>query len=111
MCRWTLDVEVEGRAEALDQGNGTRARSGGNGQARQVFVAAAVALDAQEPVLQQPALQVVFELPADELGKMAASTFDLVHETRVIFSNNGIERAMPVVGRRNRDRGRSRHWT
>jgi hypothetical protein len=77
----------------------------------QVFVAAAVALDAQEPVFQQAALQIVFELLADELGKMAASTFDLVHETRVIFSNNGIERAMPVVGRRNRDRGRSRHWT
>jgi hypothetical protein len=80
-----------------------------------VLVAAAVALDAQEPVLQQPALQVVFELPADELGKMTASTFDLVHKTRVVFSNNGIERGLfrpvPVVGRRDGDRRRSRHWT
>jgi hypothetical protein len=68
-----------------------------------------------EPVLQQAALQVVFELAADELGKMTVRTFDLVHETRVMFSNNGIERglfrSMPLVGRCDGDRGRSRHWT
>lgn len=32
----------------------------------QVFVAAAVALDAQEPMLQQPTFQVSLELPADK---------------------------------------------
>jgi hypothetical protein len=77
-----------------------------------VFVAATSALDAQEPVLEQPALQVVFEFPADELGKLAARTFDVLHEKRAIFSNNGIERglfrSMPVVGRRDGDRRQSR---
>jgi len=38
----------------------------------QVFVMAAVALDAQEAVFQQAALQVVVEFLADESGKMAA---------------------------------------
>ena len=33
----------------------------------QVFMTAAVALDAQEPVLQQPAFQVILELLADKL--------------------------------------------
>lgn len=80
-----------------------------------MLVTAAVALDAQEAVLQKPALQVVFELPANELGKMAAGSFELAHETRVMLCNNGIERglfrSMPVVGGRDAERGRSRHWT
>jgi hypothetical protein len=37
----------------------------------QVFMKAAVTLDAQKAVFQQAALQVVLELLADELGKMA----------------------------------------
>ena len=36
----------------------------------QVLVRAAVALDAQEPVLQQPAFQVILELLADKPRKM-----------------------------------------
>jgi len=32
----------------------------------QMFMQAAVALDAQEPVLQQPAFQVILELLADK---------------------------------------------
>jgi hypothetical protein len=72
-----------------------------------VLVPATVALDAQEAVLQQPTLQVVLELPADELGEMATRALDLLHETRIMFSNNGIERglfrSMPMVGRRDGD--------
>ena len=37
----------------------------------QMFVAAAIALDAQEPVFQPAALQVIFKLLADELGQVA----------------------------------------
>jgi len=77
-------------------------------------VAAAVALHAQKAVLQETALQVVFEFLANELRKVAVTALALVHEPRVMFSNNGIERglfrSMPVVGRRDGDRGRSRHW-
>ena len=38
----------------------------------QVFVSAAVALDAQEPVLKQPAFQVILELLADKPRQMTA---------------------------------------
>jgi hypothetical protein len=78
-----------------------------------VLVAAAVAFDAQKTVLQQPAFQVLFELPADELGEMATRALDLLHKLRIILSNDGIERglfrSMPMVGRRDGDRGQSRH--
>jgi len=46
----------------------------------QVLVPAAVALDAQEAVFEQPALQIVFELLADEPGQVTAGAFDLLHE-------------------------------
>jgi len=36
-----------------------------------MFVAATIALDAQEPVFQSAALQVIFKLLADELGQVA----------------------------------------
>jgi hypothetical protein len=39
------------------------------GERHQVLVTARIALDAQEPVLEQPALQVVVELPPDERGQ------------------------------------------
>jgi len=78
-----------------------------------VLVAAAVTFDAQKAVLQQSAFQVLFELPADELGEMATRALDLLHELRIILSNDGIEcclfRSMPMVGRRDGDRRRSRH--
>jgi len=38
----------------------------------QMFVSAAIALDAQEAVFEQAALQVIFELPTDELWQVAA---------------------------------------
>jgi hypothetical protein len=78
-----------------------------------VLVAAAVTFDAQKAVLQQSAFQVLFELPADELGEMATRALDLLHELRIILSNDGIEccliRSMPMVGSRDGDRRRSRH--
>jgi hypothetical protein len=73
-----------------------------------VFVTAAFALHAQEAVFQQAALEIVLELLADESGQVTARALDLLHEPRVIFSNNGIERglfrSMPVVGRCDGDR-------
>ena len=79
----------------------------------QVFMKAAVALDAQEAVFQQAALQVIFELLADEPWQMTARALDLLHEARVMFSNDGIERGlfglMPVIGRRDGNRVRNKH--
>ena len=78
-----------------------------------MLVPAAVALDAQEAVFEQPALQIVFKLLADEPGQVTAGAFDLLHEARVMFSNDGIERSlfrpMPLIGGRGSNRGRSRH--
>ena len=42
---------------------------------------------AQEAVFEQPALQIVFELLADEPGQVTAGAFDLLHEAWVMFSN------------------------
>jgi hypothetical protein len=42
------------------------------GECNEVFVAAAVALNAQEAVFEQPALEVVLELPAHECRDMSA---------------------------------------
>jgi hypothetical protein len=76
---------------------------------------ATVALDPQEAVFQQSALQVILELAAYESRQVPAAAFDLLQESRVVFSNNGIERGllgpMPVVGGRGEKLGRSRHRT
>ena len=81
----------------------------------QVFMQAAVALDAQEPVLQQPAFQVILELLADKAGKVTAGTFNLLQEAGVMFRNDRIEcglfRPMPLIGGRGSKWGRSRHRT
>jgi hypothetical protein len=75
-----------------------------------VLVPAAVALDAQEAVFEQPALQIVFELLADEPGQVTAGAFDLLHEAWVMFSNDGKQRGlfrpMPLIGGRGSNRGR-----
>jgi hypothetical protein len=67
-------------------------------------MAAAVTLDPQEPVFKPPALEVFLELLADEVRKVASSTFDLLNEVRVVFSDDGIKGGlfgtMPAVGRR-----------
>jgi hypothetical protein len=80
-----------------------------------VFVTAAFALRAQEAVFQQAALEIVLELLADESGQVTARALDLLHEPRVILSNNGIERSLlrpvPVIGGRDGNRGRSRRRT
>jgi hypothetical protein len=68
-----------------------------------VFAAAAVALHAQESVLQQTALQIVFELLADDPRQVTAGAFDLLHEPRGVLGNDAIERgllrSMPAAGR------------
>jgi hypothetical protein len=80
---------------------------------QQVLVPTAVALDAQEAVFEQPALQIVFELLADEPGQVTAGAFDLLHKAWVMFSNDGKQpglfRPMPLKGGRDSNRGRSRH--
>jgi hypothetical protein len=43
-----------------------------------VLVPAAIALDAQEAVIEQPTLQLVFELLANEPGQVPAAALDLV---------------------------------
>jgi hypothetical protein len=55
---------------------------------------AAVALDAQEAVLKQPALQIILKLLADEFWQVTANAFDLPHEVRIMFRNDGIERGL-----------------
>ena len=49
-------------------------------EGHQVPVAAAVTLDAQEAVFEQPAPQMVLELLADKSRQVTANTFDLPHE-------------------------------
>ena len=79
-----------------------------------MLVPAAVALHSQEPVLQQTALQIVLKFPAHELREVTSGVFNLLHEARVMLSDNGIEiglfRPMPAIGRSNRKDGLSRHW-
>jgi hypothetical protein len=79
-----------------------------------VLVPAAVTLHEQEAVLQQAALQIVLELLAHELREVTASAFNVLHEARVMLSDNGVEiglfRPMPEIGRSNRKDGLSRHW-
>jgi hypothetical protein len=66
-------------------------------------------------MLKNSAAQIMLELLAYKSRQVATLALDLLHETRVMFSNNGIERglfrSMPLVGRCDGDRGRSRHWT
>jgi hypothetical protein len=76
----------------------------------QVFMKTAVALYAQEAVLKQPALQIVLKLLADESWQVTANAFDLPHEVRIMFRNDGIERGLfrsvPLIGGRDGNRGR-----
>jgi hypothetical protein len=55
-----------------------------------VLVPAAIALDAQEAVFEQPTLQIVFELLANEPGQVPAAALDLLQEAWVMFSNDRI---------------------
>jgi len=67
-----------------------------------MFVLTAVALDPQKAVLQQAALQILFELLADELRQVTARPFDLLHKARVVPGNDGVQDspfgAMSLVG-------------
>jgi hypothetical protein len=78
-----------------------------------VLVPAAIALDAQEAVIEQPTLQIVFELLANEPGQVPAAALDLLQEARVTFSDDGIKcglfMPMPLIGGRGSKLGRSRH--
>mgnify|MGYP000585573762 CR=1 FL=1 len=64
-------------------------------------MAAAIALDSQEAMLQQPALQVIFKFLSDELRQIAARSFNFVDESWVVPGNDGVEfslfRLMPMV--------------
>ena len=79
----------------------------------QVFIAAAIAPDAQEAVFQQTALQVVLELPADKLGQVATRPFDFLNEAREMFGDKGIKPGlfwpMAAVGRSSTNRDLSGH--
>lgn len=74
-----------------------------------MFIAAGVTLDPHEPVFKPPALEVFLELLADEVRKVASSTFDHLNEVRVMFSDDGIKgglfRTIPAVGRRSGECG------
>jgi hypothetical protein len=68
-----VDVQVEGGAEALDQGDRTGAGAAARAKAapfaakrHQVFMPTTITLDAQKTVFQQAALQVVNEFLAHE---------------------------------------------
>ena len=78
-----------------------------------MFVPAAVALDPQESVFEQTALQVILKLLAHEARKMTTGTLDLLYEARVVFDDDGIEnslfRTMAVIGRWGGKRGRWEH--
>ena len=64
-------------------------------------MAAAIALDSQEAMLQQPALQVILKLLSDELRQIAARSFNFVDESWVVLGDDGVEfrlfRLMSVV--------------
>ncbi len=98
----------------LCKGSATRTRTALlAAEGHQVLLATAITLDPKKTVLEQSALQVVFEFLAHEPGQVTAGALDLTYETRVMFSNDGIERSlfgpMPLVGRREWNRRRSRH--
>jgi len=48
-------------------------------------MAAAIALDSQEAMLQQPALQVIFKILSNELRQIAARSFNSVDESWVVL--------------------------
>jgi hypothetical protein len=79
----------------------------------QVLLHAAIALDAQEAVLQQAALQVILELLAHEPGQASAGLFNRLNEARVMLGDNGVEdglfRPVAVVGGSGGNRGRNGH--
>jgi hypothetical protein len=54
-------------------------------------MATAIALDPQEAMLQQPALQVIFKLLSDELRQIAARSFNFVDESWVVLCDDGVE--------------------
>jgi hypothetical protein len=64
-------------------------------------MAAAIALDSQEAMLQQSALQVILKLLSDELRQIAARSFNSIDESWVVLGDDGVEfrlfRLMPVV--------------
>ena len=64
-------------------------------------MAAAIALDSQEAMLQQPALQVILKLLSDELRQIAARSLNFIDESWVVLGDDGVKfslfRLMPVV--------------
>ena len=64
-------------------------------------MAAAIALDSQEAMLQQSALQVILKLLSDELRQIAARSFNSIDESWVVLGDDGVEfrlfRLMPAV--------------
>jgi hypothetical protein len=61
------------------------------GECDQVLVTAGIALDPQEPVLEQAALQVVVELLFDERGKRSAFGFESSEKSRVVGLDDSVE--------------------
>ena len=61
------------------------------GEGDQVFVAASVALNAQEAVLEEAAFQVVVELPPDECGQRSAFGFESGEKLRVVSRDDSIQ--------------------
>jgi hypothetical protein len=66
-----------------------------------VLVPATVALDTQEAVLKQAALEIGFELLTNKSRKVAASVLYILNKSGVVFGNDGIQcspfRSMPVI--------------
>ena len=64
-------------------------------------MAAGIAPDPQEAMLQQTALQVILKLLSNELRQMAARSFNFIDELWVVLGNDGVEvrlfRLMPEV--------------
>ena len=60
-------------------------------EGHQVLVTAGVALDAQEAVLEQAALQVVIELLFDERGQRSAFGFESGEKLRVVSLDDSVE--------------------
>ena len=64
-------------------------------------MAAAIALDSQEAMLQQSALQVILKLLSDELRQIAARSLNFIDESWVVLCDDGVEfrlfRLMSVV--------------
>ena len=64
------------------------------GEGNEVLVAAGVALDAQEAVFEQTALQVIVELPLDECRERSAFGFEPGEKPGEVSLDDSVERCL-----------------